>query len=232
MSRREGGQDSTRNKPTATNVQSPTPSNGFSNGTDVVDQIAVPEMCVYCFEVLHAALNNLGVRFQPHFTNDAYPLFVTWKIGHSKRLRGCMGTFSPLQLHAGLRDFAIMSSFYDYRFSPITREDFPNLTVVVSILMGFEDAGRYLDWTVGVHGIGLIDEVGLTTLLPEVAIEQGWDQIQTIDALLRKGGFLGRITPEIRQYLQLIRYRTQKVEMGYSEYSGLLKSFQADHLPR
>lgn len=29
------------------------------------------------------------------------PLFVTWKIGKDKRLRGCIGTFSAMRLHSG-----------------------------------------------------------------------------------------------------------------------------------
>ena len=35
------------------------------------------------------------------------PLFVTWKIGKDKRLRGCIGTFTALNLHDGLREYAI-----------------------------------------------------------------------------------------------------------------------------
>lgn len=38
------------------------------------------------------------------------PLFVTWKIGRDSahaKLRGCIGTFGELPLHAGLREYAI-----------------------------------------------------------------------------------------------------------------------------
>ena len=34
------------------------------------------------------------------------PLFVTWTIGKDMRLRGCIGTFNAMQLHAGLREYA------------------------------------------------------------------------------------------------------------------------------
>lgn len=34
------------------------------------------------------------------------PLFVTWEVGREHRLRGCMGTFSHISLHAGLREYA------------------------------------------------------------------------------------------------------------------------------
>ena len=35
------------------------------------------------------------------------PLFVTWKIDKSKKLRGCIGTFNDMHLHAGLREYAV-----------------------------------------------------------------------------------------------------------------------------
>jgi len=34
------------------------------------------------------------------------PLFVTWTIGKDMRLRGCIGTFNAMHLHAGLREYA------------------------------------------------------------------------------------------------------------------------------
>ena len=35
------------------------------------------------------------------------PLFVTWKIGRDRRLRGCMGTFTAKKLHKGLAEYSI-----------------------------------------------------------------------------------------------------------------------------
>lgn len=35
------------------------------------------------------------------------PLFVTWKTGRDKRLRGCIGTFSAMNLHSGLREYTL-----------------------------------------------------------------------------------------------------------------------------
>lgn len=46
----------------------------------------------------------------------------------------------------------------------------------------------------------------------------GWDQIQTIDSLLRKGGFKGLVTPDIRRNIKLTRYQSEKVSIGYQEY--------------
>ncbi|XP_065170437.1 AMMECR1-like protein [Atheta coriaria] len=192
-------------------------SNG-PNGT-----VALPEMCFYCFDVLYSQLFNLEPPKTPTFNNDAYPLFVTWKIGKDKRLRGCIGTFNALNLQMGLREYAITSAFKDSRFNPVTRDEFTKLSVSVSILRHFEDAADYLDWEVGVHGIRIefINEKGnkrTATFLPEVAPEQGWDQIQTIDALLRKGGYKATITSEVRKAIKLTRYQSEIISVTYQDY--------------
>uniref|UniRef100_F6PM23 AMMECR nuclear protein 1 n=1 Tax=Equus caballus TaxID=9796 RepID=F6PM23_HORSE len=76
---------------------------------------------------------------------------------------------------------------------------------------------------VGVHGIRIefINEKGskrTATYLPEVAKEQGWDHIQTIDSLLRKGGYKAPITNEFRKTIKLTRYRSEKMTLSYAEY--------------
>ena len=111
------------------------------------------------------------------------PLFVSWKIGRDKRLRGCIGTFSPLSLHGGLKEYSLNSALQDSRFDPITLDEFPRLTVSVSLLQGFEEArGGYLDWTIGVHGIRIEfkterGSIRTATYLPQVAPEQGEDPL-------------------------------------------------------
>ncbi|ALC45934.1 CG5902 [Drosophila busckii] len=188
-----------------------------------LDNVAVPDMCLFCFEVLDCELNNIDGPTTPMFSNDAYPLFVTWKIGRDKRLRGCIGTFSAMELHNGLREYALTSAFKDSRFAPISRDELPKLTVSVSILQNFEEAQGHLDWQLGVHGIRIefLTERGLkrtATYLPQVATEQGWDQLQTIDSLLRKGGYRATITQELRKSIKLTRYRSQEIQMHYKEY--------------
>ncbi|EEB19501.1 conserved hypothetical protein [Pediculus humanus corporis] len=199
------------------------------NGNSVIQNglknkmVAHPEMCYFCFDVLYSHLNSLEPPKTPNFSNDPYPLFVTWKIGKDRRLRGCIGTFNAMNLHSGLREYAVTSALKDSRFSPITRDEFPKLYVSVSILRHFEDGADYLDWEVGLHGIRIEfhNEKGnkkTATYLPEVATEQGWDQIQTIDSLLRKGGFKGSVTPEIRRNIKLTRYQSEKITVSYQDY--------------
>ncbi|KFB40113.1 AGAP000328-PA-like protein [Anopheles sinensis] len=223
------------------NDHSVTPAGGYmpnGHGGLLNDQKSMvnsmPDMCFYCFEVLYRELHNMEEPRTPCFTNDPYPLFVTWKIGREKRLRGCIGTFSAMRLHSGLREYAITSALRDSRFSPITRDEIQRLTVSVSILQGFEEARGYLDWTLGIHGIRIefYNERGskrTATYLPQVASEQGWDQTQTIDSLLRKGGYRAQITPETRRSIKLTRYTSQEWHMSYNEYRELLDKQSHNH---
>uniref|UniRef100_A0A670JYQ9 AMMECR nuclear protein 1 n=1 Tax=Podarcis muralis TaxID=64176 RepID=A0A670JYQ9_PODMU len=119
--------------------------------------------------------------------------------------------------------FFFRSALKDSRFPPMTRDELPRLFCSVSLLTNFEDVCDYLDWEVGVHGIRIefINEKGskrTATYLPEVAKEQGWDHIQTIDSLLRKGGYKAPITNDFRKTIKLTRYRSEKMTMSYTEY--------------
>lgn len=46
----------------------------------------------------------------------------------------------------------------------------------------------------------------------------GWDIMQTIDSLLRKGGFKGPIDHDVRKSLRLTRYRSEKLTLEYNDY--------------
>uniref|UniRef100_A0A3Q0S1F7 AMMECR nuclear protein 1 n=1 Tax=Amphilophus citrinellus TaxID=61819 RepID=A0A3Q0S1F7_AMPCI len=180
---------------------SPNLSPGPGSGSGGRKMVVSAEMCCFCFDVLYLFL---------FFCRD-------------KRLRGCIGTFSAMNLHSGLREYTLTSALKDSRFPPMTRDELPRLFCSVSLLTNFEDVGDYLDWEVGVHGIRIefFNEKGskrTATYLPEVAKEQGWDHIQTIDSLLRKGGYKAPITNDFRKTIKLTRYRSEKMTMGYAEY--------------
>lgn len=118
----------------------------------------------------------------------------------------------------------------------------------ISLLTDFEDASSYLDWTLGVHGIyisfpqpvatasseapsplgsstslptrsTLGKHTYTATFLPEVAPEQGWDKIETVDNAIRKAGWNGRITEDVRRSLKLRRYQSRKCSVSWEEYA-------------
>lgn len=92
-----------------------------------------------------------------------------------------------------------------------------------------------MDWVLGVHGIRIefLTERGSkrsATYLPQVATEQGWDMNETIDSLLRKGGYRGHITPEVRRSIRLTRYQSQEIHMSYQDYREYLMRSGSDDL--
>jgi uncharacterized protein (TIGR00296 family) len=188
------------------------------------DKALSDDMIYYCFDALHSHLHKTpDLLRKPSFPNNEFPLFVTWYIGKEKRLRGCIGTFSPLSLHDGLREYAITSALRDTRFSPISKDELSKLNCSVSLLTNFEPAKNWKDWEIGKHGIRIefFNERGQrrsATYLPEIAAEQEWDHVETIDSLLRKGGYRGPITDDFRHSIDVTRYQSEKMTKSFHDW--------------
>ena len=56
------------------------------------------------------------------------------------------------------------------------------------------------------------------TYLPEVMPEQGWDKLDAIDSAIRKAGWDGRITEDLRRSIKLRRYQSSKCCVSYDEF--------------
>jgi AMMECR1 domain-containing protein len=101
-------------------------------------------------------------------------------------------------------------------------DELPKLECGVSLLTNFEKAKDCFDWEVGIHGIQIEFPDGkhtrTATYLPEVSREQGWTKSQTIDSLMRKGGYRHTVTTDIRKTVKLTRYQTEKCIVSYDDY--------------
>lgn len=139
-------------------------------------------------------------------------------------LRGCIGTLSPRPI-VEVFDFTRKSAFQDRRFEPLDASELPHLRIGVSLLVAYEDCAHPEDWIVGVHGIILDFSVhGQTysgTYLPEVAAEQGWKQPEALQSLVRKAGYRGAITPEIRATMKVTRYQSSKAMLTFDEWQRM-----------
>ncbi|KAG6437524.1 hypothetical protein SASPL_102442 [Salvia splendens] len=190
------------------------------------------EMVVYCFDTLVAHYNNEEPPL-PAFDEGQHPLFVTWKKvinGGEPRLRGCIGTLEARAIVNGFKDYALTSALRDRRFPPIQAKELPSLECTVSILTNYETARDYLDWEVGKHGIIIeftdpdYNTRRSATYLPEVAAHEGWTIVEAIDSLIRKAGYRGTITEQLRKSIQLTRYQSTLFTMPYSEYVAYAKT--------
>ncbi|KAJ1731179.1 AMME chromosomal region protein 1-like [Coemansia biformis] len=132
-----------------------------------------------------------------------------------------------MELGDGLREYALTSALRDTRFAPIGLSEVPKLTCAVSLLTDFEDADNYLDWEAGKHGVWIEfclpgnSRRRTATFLPEIAEEQGWSKVETIDHLLRKGGYELTITKEFREAVKLTRYQSKKARLSYDEFLAM-----------
>lgn len=114
---------------------------------------------------------------------QASGVFVTIK--RRGELRGCLGT---LQCGRGLADevarCAADAASADPRFSPVSREELPELGVEVSVLGPLEEIDPHAPGAIVIGQHGLVAELGTHRglLLPQVAPEWGW----TVDQFLRQ----------------------------------------------
>lgn len=176
---------------------------------------ASKDHCYLCYDSLHSALTN---QPPPPLPNDDYrcPLFVTWN--KNGNLRGCIGNLNPIPLLSGLRDYAIKAGLEDSRFKPMTVGELEQCEVGVSLLVEFEECESWDDWQVGLHGIVLNYKNYRATFLPEVAKDQGWNNRQTLEALLRKAGVQGGTDENVLKECKVQRYQSSKMKASYEEW--------------
>ncbi|XP_020080512.1 uncharacterized protein At2g38710-like isoform X2 [Ananas comosus] len=131
----------------------------------------------------------------------------------------------------------------DRRFPPIQAKELPYLECTVSILTNYETALHFLDWEcrrgnsplatlpafydpmIGKHGL-IIEFTDpdcnirrSATYLPEIAAQEGWTKIETIDSLMNKAGYYGFINESLRKKLHVTRYESTLYTMHYSDYA-------------
>jgi AMMECR1 domain-containing protein len=61
------------------------------------------------------------------------------------------------------------------------------------------------------------------TYLPEVAAQEGWTKVETVDSLVRKAGYMGPLTESMRRKFRITRYQSSLCTMHYSEYAAYVK---------
>ena len=125
---------------------------------------------------------------------DDYPVlkskcgvFVTLTI--AGQLRGCIGYITSNDpLYITVKDAAIGAAFSDPRFYPLTKTEYEQIEVEISVLSEPYPMKSYDEIVVGKHGLILEEGGKRGLLLPQVPIEHGMNKEQYLDAICRKTG--------------------------------------------
>jgi AmmeMemoRadiSam system protein A len=113
--------------------------------------------------------------------------FVTLK--EDGQLRGCIGSFfSEGPLYQTVRSMAVEAASRDYRFQPVRKDELPKIKLEISVLSPLRRAASVEDIQVGRHGIYIVKGGSSGVLLPQVAVEYGWDRDTFLMETCRKAG--------------------------------------------
>ena len=106
-----------------------------------------------------------------------------------QKLRGCIGRMAanaPLQ--KTVRTMALEAAFGDPRFSPLEAKEFPHISIEISALSPMVPCPDPRSVKVGVHGLFLVHRGRSGVLLPQVPVEQGWNEDEYLDYICIKAG--------------------------------------------
>ncbi|MEZ4598826.1 MAG: AmmeMemoRadiSam system protein A [Syntrophotaleaceae bacterium] len=105
------------------------------------------------------------------------------------QLRGCIGNFqSELPLFMEVAEMAAASATKDPRFYPMRAEDLEDFDLEISVLSPLKKIEKPEEIKVGIHGIYLEKGYHRGVLLPQVALEYGWDRDSFLQQTCTKAG--------------------------------------------
>jgi AmmeMemoRadiSam system protein A len=108
------------------------------------------------------------------------------------RLRGCIGYIKGVKnIPETVVDMAKAAAFQDPRFPPLSRNELDLVDIEVSILTPMEKVEDVSDIKIGRDGLMITCGHNSGLLLPQVAVECGWDLPQFLEHTCFKAGLPG-----------------------------------------
>jgi AmmeMemoRadiSam system protein A len=105
------------------------------------------------------------------------------------QLRGCIGTLSPEgDLTRTVPRFALRAALEDPRFQPLSSDELPECSIEISVLTPPVPVGDPETIEIGRDGLIIESEGRSGLLLPQVAIEWGFDRERFLAEVCRKAG--------------------------------------------
>lgn len=117
--------------------------------------------------------------------------FVSIKVNGT--LRGCIGNFtSEKPLFKLVQEMAVSAATRDPRFYPMKEQDLVNFDTEISVLSPLQKISSSEEIEVGTHGLYIEKNFSRGVLLPQVAVEFGWDR----ETFLRQTCIKAGLKPE------------------------------------
>jgi AmmeMemoRadiSam system protein A len=139
-------------------------------------------------EAICAALEKRQLDLSPpnEHLSEHRGAFTTLHI--AGELRGCVGyVFPQYSIYRTVAETAVAAAFDDPRFAPLGKEEYPRLEYEISILSLVQPIDPE-DVEVGKHGLVITYGGRRGLLLPQVAVEHGWDREKFLEQTCVKAG--------------------------------------------
>lgn len=140
---------------------------------------------------------RLGVRTgleRPELNDDLFNeergAFVTLHM--QGQLRGCIGYIVGVKkIPDAVEEMALAAAFRDPRFRPLGKDEYPRIDLEISVLSPIEAVRDISEIKVGRDGIIISRGFHSGLLLPQVAVEYGWDLETFLEHTCYKAGLPG-----------------------------------------
>jgi AmmeMemoRadiSam system protein A len=107
-------------------------------------------------------------------------------------LRGCIGYITASRpLTDTIKEAALACAFHDSRFTPLQEKELEHVHIEISVLSPFQKIKDLEEIQVGHHGLLIRSGYKSGLLLPQVAIEQGWNKETFLRNTCLKAGLPG-----------------------------------------
>ncbi|MFQ5789771.1 MAG: AmmeMemoRadiSam system protein A [Acidobacteriota bacterium] len=105
------------------------------------------------------------------------------------QLRGCIGFSEPrYPLHQTVAQCSVAAATQDHRFASVALWEVPELEISISVLSPLRKLETFARLRPGKHGLLVASQGRRGLLLPQVAIEFGWDRETFLSQTCRKAG--------------------------------------------
>jgi len=145
-------------------------------------------------KIARQTIENVVTSKPPNSYKSTFPIFDAKRgafvtIHKKNKLRGCIGFVQPVKtLLETIIEMAEAAAMSDPRFTPIQPIEISDIDIEISVLSPLHEISNIDEIIIGTHGLEIEQGFNKGLLLPQVAIEYGWDKITFLEHTCSKAG--------------------------------------------